>query len=188
MSHIGRPYRRPPPSGFLLTLSRRAEQVISLRCGTGFEPVTARSIVWCSAIELTNGAFHFETLEPMTRNAGDRHIRKNRIPAPLAKRNRLLACICYRKDVGGSRTHFELLCRQPPGRSASTSKSILARNRTRSSTFARSRANPAHSEDMLLYSVPRQGVEPRLADSKSAVLIHHTHKACLGPTTGFAPA
>jgi hypothetical protein len=55
----------------------------------------------------------------------------------------------------------------------------LARNRTWSSTFAGSRANPAHPEDIsfILFSVPRRGVEPRLADSKSVVLIHHTRKA-----------
>ena len=48
--------------------------------------------------------------------------------------------------------------------------SILARNRTWSSTFAQSRAIPAHSEDMLLSSAPRQGIEPRLAVPKTAVL------------------
>ena len=83
---------------------------------------------------------------------------------------------------------------------------VLARNRTWSSTFAGSRANPAHPEDgrvksgesrvesqngrhcipvwlsalryrLSAFLVPRRGVEPRLADSKSAVLIHHTRKA-----------
>jgi hypothetical protein len=53
----------------------------------------------------------------------------------------------------------------------------LARNRTWSSTFAGSRANPAHPEDNVYVSVPRRGVEPRLADSKSAVLVRHTRKA-----------
>src|SRR4051812_34320554 len=56
-------------------------------------------------------------------------------------------------------------------------QSALARNRTWSSTFAGSRANPAHPEDNVYASVPRRGIEPRLADSKSAVLIHHTRKA-----------
>ncbi len=89
--------------------------------------------------------------------------------------------------------------------------SVLARNRTWSASFAGSRANPAHSKDES-ESVPHQGVEPRLAVPKTAVLsgtlarhqypdldlnqgldlrrvqcnpLHHRDKE---PTTGFAPA
>jgi hypothetical protein len=50
--------------------------------------------------------------------------------------------------------------------------SVLARSRTWSSTFAGSRANPAHPEDgysAVRSSAPRRGVEPRLAASKAAV-------------------
>jgi hypothetical protein len=89
--------------------------------------------------------------------------------------------------------------------------SVLARNRTWSASFAGSRANPAHSKDES-ESVPHQGVEPRLAVPKTAVLsgtlarhqypdldlnqgldlrrvqcnpLHHRDKE---PTTGLAPA
>ena len=55
---------------------------------------------------------------------------------------------------------MRLLCRQPPCRLApSPSFSVLARSRTWSSTFAGSRANPPHSEDVS-YSAPRRGIEP----------------------------
>src|SRR5437764_14311351 len=58
----------------------------------------------------------------------------------------------------------KLLCRQPPYRLAPAS-SVLARNRTWTSTFAGSNAHPAHSEDI----AARRGVEPRLAVSRTAV-------------------
>ncbi len=56
--------------------------------------------------------------------------------------------------------------------------SVLAKNRTWSSTFAGSRANPAHSEDKSSsVQLPCRGIEPRLAVSKTAVLVRHTRKA-----------
>ena len=60
-----------------------------------------------------------------------------------------------------------LLCRQPPHRLAPAS-SVLARNRTWTSTFARLHAHPAHPEDVNLLAA-RRGVEPRLAVSRTAV-------------------
>ena len=61
----------------------------------------------------------------------------------------------------------ELLCRQPPYRLAPAS-SVLARNRTWTSTFAGLHAHPAHPEDVNLLAA-RRGVEPRLAVSRTAV-------------------
>ena len=62
-----------------------------------------------------------------------------------------------------------LLCRQPPYRLAPASRfSVLARNRTWTSTFAGLHANPAHPEDVNLLAA-RRGVEPRLAVSRTAV-------------------
>ena len=46
--------------------------------------------------------------------------------------------------------------------------SVLARNRTWASTFAGSRAHPAHPEDVNLLAA-RRGIEPRLAVSRTAV-------------------
>ena len=62
----------------------------------------------------------------------------------------------------------KLLCRQPPYRLAPASLSVLARNRTWTSTFAGLHAHPAHPEDVNLVAA-RRGVEPRLAVSKTAV-------------------
>ena len=56
----------------------------------------------------------------------------------------------------------------PSGSSAKLS-SVFARSRTWSSTFAGSRANPPHYEDDCC-SVPRRGIEPRLAVPKTALL------------------
>lgn len=71
---------------------------------------------------------------------------ENRVPARRwpGDKHRLLL-----QDAGGSRTHFGLLCRQPPCRLAPASFffSVLARNRTWSTTIAGSRADPAHSKD-----------------------------------------
>src|SRR5262245_25941139 len=46
--------------------------------------------------------------------------------------------------------------------------SVLARNRTWTSTFAGLHAHPAHPEDVVLVKA-RRGVEPRLAVSRTAV-------------------
>ncbi len=71
--------------------------------------------------------------------------------APLARPYR-----SFQRGAGGSRTHLKLLCRQPPCRLAPAPHfSVLARNRTWSTTFARSRANPAHPEDFFSSAPPR---------------------------------
>src|SRR4029450_5992866 len=101
-----------------------------------------------------------------------------------------------------------------PVPSGSSVASVLARNRTWTSTFAGLHANPAHPEDVNLLAA-RRGVEPRLAVSKTAVRIRHTRRlresvsrpgfepgpgpsegpmhsttpsGHAEPTTGFAPA
>ena len=53
--------------------------------------------------------------------------------------------------------------------------SVLARNRTWTSTFAGLHAHPAHPEDVIVLAA-RRGVEPRLAVSKTAVRIRHTRR------------
>src|SRR4051794_34328278 len=71
------------------------------------------------------------------------------------------------RDAGGSRTHLD---RVAAGRLAVRPRrrdgDVLARSRTWSTTSARSRANPSHSEDL---GFPRLGVEPSLAAPKAAV-------------------
>ena len=62
----------------------------------------------------------------------------------------------------------KLLCRQPPYRLAPASMSVLARNRTWTSTFAGLHAHPAHPEDVVVLAA-RRGIEPRLAVSRTAV-------------------
>ncbi len=63
-----------------------------------------------------------------------------------------------------------------PSGSSAQSSSVLARSRTWSSTFARSRANPAHSEDVFLFSAP-----PRNRTSSGSFedchAIRHTRRA-----------
>ena len=55
-----------------------------------------------------------------------------------------------------------------PSGSSAKSCSVLASNRAWSSTFAGSRANPPHSEDVSSSS-PRRGIEPRPAVSRTAM-------------------
>ena len=85
--------------------------------------------------------------------------------APLVRRHRNLAS--KETPVGVEPTQ-KLLCRQPPYRLAPASISVLARNRTWTSTFAGLHAHPAHPEDGNLLAA-RRGVEPRLAVSRTAV-------------------
>ncbi len=63
-----------------------------------------------------------------------------------------------------------------PSGSSAQSSNVLARSRTWSSTFARSRANPAHSEDVFLFSAP-----PRNRTSSGSFedchAIRHTRRA-----------
>jgi hypothetical protein len=59
-------------------------------------------------------------------------------------------------------------CNRLPCRLAPASCSVPARNRTWSSTIAKSRANPAHSKDMSI-KVPCLGIEPGLAVPQTAV-------------------
>ena len=57
-----------------------------------------------------------------------------------------------------------------------TSPSVLARNRTWSSTFAGSRANPAHPEDNLYCSTPPRSRTPSCG-SEDRRARHHTRRA-----------
>ena len=76
---------------------------------------------------------------------------------------------CFQRDAGGSRTHSKN-CFAGSRLSVWLQRqlSVLARNRTWTSTFAGLHANPAHPEDVHLLAA-RRGVEPRLAVSKTAV-------------------
>ena len=80
---------------------------------------------------------------------------------------------------------LQLLCRQLPGHLAPASFSVLARNRTWSTSFAGSRANPAHSKDMLLSTPPRN----RTPSDRFEVchVIHHTRRACSAARRGIEP-
>jgi hypothetical protein len=71
--------------------------------------------------------------------------RKGRVRAPLA-----WPYHCFQRSADGSRTHSKPLCRRLPCRLAPAPilSSAHARSRTWSSTFAGSRANPPHSEDV----------------------------------------
>src|SRR3989338_5031842 len=89
-------------------------QVFNLRCGTGVEPVTARCIVWCSAIELT--VTTSSSSESMSGTHRPKSKRTDRGAAGPDDIGTLLV-----RDAGGSRTHFKLLCRQPPCRLAPAS-------------------------------------------------------------------
>ncbi len=64
----------------------------------------------------------------------------------------------------GSRPAIEHQCR------VVEMKSVPARNRTWSSTFAGSRANPPHSKDVIVNRLPHRGVAPRPAVSRAAIL------------------
>jgi hypothetical protein len=72
------------------------------------------------------------------------------------------------KDAGGSRTHWKAALQAAAVPSGSSVTSVLARNRTWTSTFAGLHAHPAHPEDVNFLAA-RRGVEPRLAVSRTAV-------------------
>jgi hypothetical protein len=82
--------------------------------GTGVEPVTARFTVWCSTSELTVGDIVIVRIH--VRNTS-LQIRKDGSVRRWSKRHQTL----LKRDAGGSRTHFKLLCRQPPCRLAPAS-------------------------------------------------------------------
>ena len=44
------------------------------------------------------------------------------------------------------------------------------------------------NSSVVIYKAPRRGIEPRLADSKSAVLIHHTRKVDWLSAVGQIPS
>ena len=102
------------------------------------------------------------------------------------------------RDAGGSRTHWRAALQAAAVPSGSSVTSVLARNRTWTSTFAGLRANPAHPEDVNFLAA-RRGVEPRLAVSRTAVrsgtlagsegpMHSATTSGHAEPTAGFAPA
>ena len=93
------------------------------------------------------------SLESMTERT--RQSSNSEARAPLARATSNLACNFIQRDAGGSRTHFEAALQAaavPSG--SSVILSVLARNRTWSSTFAGSHANPAHPEDVNSLSSP----------------------------------
>ena len=73
------------------------------------------------------------------------------------------------RDAGGSRTHSNAALQAAAVPSGSSVTSVLARNRTWTSTFAGLHAHPAHPEDVNNLLAARRGVEPRLAVSRTAV-------------------
>ena len=90
------------------------------------------------------------------------------------------------RDAGGGRTHWRAALQAAAVPSGSSVTSVLARNRTWTSTFAGLHANPAHPEDVNLLAA-RRGVEPRLAVSKTAVRIRHTRRLRKVSRPGFEP-
>ena len=58
------------------------------------------------------------------------------------------------RDAGGSRTHSKTALQAAAVPSGSSVTSVLARNRTWTSTFAGLHANPAHPEDVFVFSSP----------------------------------
>ena len=72
------------------------------------------------------------------------------------------------RDAGGSRTHSNAALQAAAVPSGSSVTSVLARNRTWTSTFAGLHAHPAHPEGVIVLAA-RRGVEPRLAVSRTAV-------------------
>ena len=93
--------------------------------GTGVEPATSRSIVWCSAIELTNvdvpwsEPIHGTGRTRLKWRATENSAKPCRVTCmPLDRQHQRPS---IQRDAGGSRTHLRLLCRQPPGRLAPAS-------------------------------------------------------------------
>jgi hypothetical protein len=66
---------------------------------------------------------------------------------------------CFQRDAGGSRTHWKAALQAAAVPSGSSVTSVLARNRTWTSTFAGLHAHPAHPEDVFVLAA-RRGVEP----------------------------
>ena len=74
---------------------------------------------------------------------------------------------------------LELLCRQSPCRLAPASQSIKCPRQESNLVFdlRRVACESGTLRGQFLVSVPRRGIEPRLAVSKTAVLIRHTRRA-----------
>ena len=112
-----------PPSALQRRSKTSAVSVCHhLALGTGFEPATARLLVWCSIqAELTGiGDDRFRTHVRNTES-------QSAIPLRTESRNSLRRWTagtngaCFQRDAGGSRTHTKPLCRRPPYRLAPTS-------------------------------------------------------------------
>jgi hypothetical protein len=126
--------------------------------GTGVEPATSRSIIWCSAFELTNVDVPWS--DPIHGTGSAKPSRATCMPLDRKHQRPSI-----QRDAGGSRTHFDRVAAdclalwlqrlishyRVPAFILSHGRwrnlIVLARNRTWSSTFAKSRANPAHSEN-----------------------------------------
>ena len=105
----------------------------------------------------------------MTRPSVRTHERNTRCRLPQRQGACAVGLAVSERPVGVEPTWTGLQPVAAPSGSSLASFSVLARSRAWSSTFARSRANPPHSEDVR-YSAPRRGIEPRLAVPKTAVL------------------
>ena len=88
--------------------------------GTGVEPATSRSIIWCSAIELTNVDVPWS--DPIHGTGSAKPCRVTCMPLDRQHQRPSI-----QRDAGGSRTHLRLLCRQPPGRLAPASVTKCSR-------------------------------------------------------------
>ena len=62
--------------------------------------------------------------------------------------------VLFVRDAGGSRTHWNAALQAAAVPSGSSVTSVLARNRTWTSTFAGLHAHPAHPEDVFIFSSP----------------------------------
>ena len=76
----------------------------------------------------------------------------------------------FQRGAGGSRTHFKLLCRQPPCRLAPAPCCQCPRQESNLSLDLRRVVCKIHHTPRTFdYSAPRRGIEPRPAVSKTAV-------------------
>ena len=77
----------------------------------------------------------------------------------------------------------------PSGSSVVTRTNVPTRNRTWSTTFARSRASFTLRGQFTAVRIPHRGVEPRPTASKAVMRPSHSRGVhSSGPTAGFAPA
>ena len=143
------PVARTPVADHTLARLPRAAWYRFSACGvgTGVEPVTSRLTTWRSTTELPW----------LTRPSVRTHVRNTRRQPPH-KRTEPRAPLArpYQKRRWElNPLEAALQAAAVPSGSGARSFSALAGNRTRSTTFAQSRARPAHSEDITVSAPPR---------------------------------